>query len=102
MLTECLIDGPATGVARQMLGARQFSLTALVINVPRGARTGTVRRKWDVDEIQKKWEETSQFQKIQTRGQRSESNDFDRFVVGQLKKRVLPRLKALISAQLSR
>jgi hypothetical protein len=80
-----------------VLASRHFSLTALVINMPRGARTGTVRKKWDTDEIQKKWEETAQFKKLHTRGQRSQTNDFDRFVIDHLKKRVSPILvKALI------
>ena len=80
-----------------MLASRHFSLTALVINLPRGARTGTVLKKWATDEIQKKWEETAQFKKLHTREQRSQTNDFDRFVIDHLKKRVPPILvKALI------
>ena len=54
-------------------------------------------KKWATDEIHKKWEETAHFKKLHTREQRSQTNDFDRFVIDHLKKRVHPILvKALI------
>jgi ribosomal protein L14E/L6E/L27E len=84
-----------------VLPYQHFSLTALLINVPRGAQTRVLQKKWDVDETQKKWEDTTQFKKLHTRGQRSQNNDFERFILGHLKKRVIPIWKALIEASLS-
>jgi len=70
------------------LGFRQLTLTDLNIDIARGARTGTIARKWDDDKIQEAWEQTPQGRKIQIRKRRSGLNDFERFVALRLKKQV--------------
>jgi len=87
--SQCLIDGPKTGVPRQVLGFRQLTLTDLTIDIARGARTGTIARKWDDDKIQEGWRQTPQARKIRIRKRRNELNDFERFVALRLKKQVL-------------
>lgn len=38
-----LIDGPTTGVARQMYPLKRLALTDKVVTILRGARTGTLK-----------------------------------------------------------
>ena len=67
-----------------------MTLTDLTIDIARGARTGTIARKWDDDKIQEGWRQTPQGRKIRIRKRRNELNDFERFVALRLKKQVLP------------
>jgi large subunit ribosomal protein L14e len=62
-------------------------LSQIVIeNLPRGARTGTVKKFWEKAEIDTKWKETNWFKKQQQVGRRKQLTDFDRFKVLRLKK----------------
>merc|ERR1712007_417490 len=57
-----LIDGP--NVARQSISLGKVVLTPLVLdNLPRGAKTGIVTKKW-AGEIDSKWSKTSWAKKI--------------------------------------
>jgi len=55
---------------------------------PRGARTGTVAKKWAGADVEKKFAETRHAKKIAVREKRSNLSDFERFVVARLKKQV--------------
>ncbi|ODV97758.1 hypothetical protein PACTADRAFT_83180 [Pachysolen tannophilus NRRL Y-2460] len=82
-----LIDGPTTGVARQVYSLARLVLTPLVLeNLPRGSRSSTVAKKFTAAEIANKWAQTSWAKKIAQRERRRELTDFERFQVLVLKK----------------
>ena len=47
---------------------KQMHLTKFVLKIPPGARTGTLRKAWEKEEMTKKWEETTWAKKIALRG----------------------------------
>ena len=64
-------------------------LTPLVIEkLPRGAGRGAVRRAWEKQEMERKWEESSWAKKREQREKRRGLNDFERFQVLRLRKQV--------------
>lgn len=80
-----MIDGPK--VERQAISLGKVVLTPIVLpNLPRGARTGTVEKKWAAAEVDSKWAATSWAKKLAARERRSQLTDFERFQVLVLKK----------------
>lgn len=87
---QALIDGPKDGASRQVISLSHVHLLPVVLpKFPRGARTGTVAKKWATADIEKKFENTRHAKKIALREKRTSLTDFERFVVGRLKKQVL-------------
>lgn len=43
-----LVDGPSTGVARQVIPLKRLSLTDIKARVPRNARAKTLKKAWEV------------------------------------------------------
>ncbi|CAR26079.1 hypothetical protein ZYGR_0E00580 [Zygosaccharomyces rouxii] len=83
---KVLVDGPETGVDRQAISLTQVVLTPLTFNLPRGARSATVAKKWNAAQVSQKWSTTSWAKKIAQRETRSNLSDFERFQVMVLKK----------------
>mmetsp|Transcript_3622 Transcript_3622/g.6881 ORF Transcript_3622/g.6881 Transcript_3622/m.6881 type:complete len:136 (-) Transcript_3622:1495-1902(-) len=82
-----LIDGPTTGVARQVMPLKRVSLTDLMVPCSsHGIRTKTVRGLMESEEIERKWAESSWGKKLAARKRRAEMTDFERFEVMLLKK----------------
>lgn len=80
-----LIDGP--NVSRQAIALAKVVLTPLVLpNLPRGARSTVVAKKWAAAEIDGKWAKTSWAKKLASRSKRAQLSDFERFQVLVLKK----------------
>ena len=85
-----MIDGPKDGASRQVIQLSHLNLLPVVLpKFPRGARPGTVAKKWSAAEVEKKFENTRHARKIALREKRSGLSDFERFVVARLKKQVL-------------
>ncbi|RLV83189.1 60S ribosomal protein L14-B [Meyerozyma sp. JA9] len=83
--SRVLIDGPK--VQRQAISLAKTVLTPIVLpNLPRGARTGTVSKKWAAADIDAKWAATSWAKKIAAKNRRAALTDFERFQVLVLKK----------------
>lgn len=83
--SRVLIDGP--NVQRQAIALAKTVLTPIVLsNLPRGARTGTVTKKWAAADIDAKWAATSWAKKIAAKNRRAALTDFERFQVLVLKK----------------
>lgn len=62
-------------------------LTPVVVpNLPRGARTATVNKKWAAGDVESKWAATSWAKKLASRTKRAQLSDFERFQVLVLKK----------------
>ena len=64
VILQALVDGPCTGVGRQVINFKLLHPTKLTINISHSARKGTVKKAWIKDEIEKKWSETKWAQKI--------------------------------------
>jgi large subunit ribosomal protein L14e len=88
---KALIDGPSTdtktAVPRQSIALAQLILTPLVLEkLPRGARTGAVKKQWEKAGIEAKWQESAWAKKRQQKERRRALTDFERFKVMRLRK----------------
>ncbi|KAK4453352.1 ribosomal protein L14-domain-containing protein [Podospora aff. communis PSN243] len=88
---RALVDGPSSdpklATARTTVSFANTLLTPLVIeNLPRGARTGAVKKVWEKSEIDAKWKEGNWAKKQLQQERRQSLTDFDRFKVMRLKK----------------
>ena len=73
---------------RQVLSFRRMNLTALKVDLPRGARTKTVKRVCEAANIVEKWNATATAKKIAKKEIRRSLSDFDRFKVMCAQKKV--------------
>ncbi|OCH86308.1 60S ribosomal protein L14 [Obba rivulosa] len=84
---RAIIDGPTTGVPRQSFRYRHLSLTPFVLTkLPRGARSGAIRKQLEKEGTVAKWEASSWAQKRAAIAKRRSLNDFARFQVMLAKK----------------
>lgn len=83
---KALIDGPETGVPRQAVNLGHVVLTPFTFDLPRGARTSIVSKKWAAAQVSDKWAASSWAKKIAQRERRLALSDFERFQVMVLKK----------------
>ncbi|KAI7787496.1 50S ribosomal protein L14e [Diaporthe eres] len=88
---RALVDGPASDAAlavpRQAVSFSNVLLSDLVVaNLPRGARTPTVKKFWEKAEIDSKWKASNWAKTKAQQAKRSALTDFDRFKVLRLKK----------------
>ncbi|KAK0729988.1 ribosomal protein L14-domain-containing protein [Lasiosphaeris hirsuta] len=88
---RALVDGPSSdpklATPRGTVSLSNTLLTPLVIaKLPRGARSGTVKKAWETAEIDAKWKEGSWAKKQLQQERRRSLTDFDRFKVMRLKK----------------
>ncbi|ROV94155.1 hypothetical protein VSDG_05693 [Cytospora chrysosperma] len=88
---RALVDGPASDAAlavpRQAVSFSHCLLSDMVVpNLPRGARTSTVKKFWEKAEIDKKWKASNWAKTKDRQAKRAALTDFDRFKVMRLKK----------------
>ena len=76
---KCLIDGPNTGVARQVIPFKRIMLTNLTVKIQRNARQNTIIKAWKDGDTQAKWVASSWAQKLNKKRVRTNLSDFDRF-----------------------
>ncbi|AOW04765.1 uncharacterized protein YALI1_E00928g [Yarrowia lipolytica] len=77
-----LIDGPTTGVARQVANLKHVTLTPHVVEgVKRGMKSKTIKAKVEASPAFKEWSESSWAKKIAQRERRRHLTDFERFQV---------------------
>lgn len=82
---KVLIDGPS--VPRQAASLAHLVLTPLVLEkLPRGSRTGVVKKAWEKAGIDAKWQESSWAKKRAQGERRRALTDFERFKVLRLRK----------------
>ncbi|KAG8979188.1 hypothetical protein FRB94_012195 [Tulasnella sp. JGI-2019a] len=84
---RAILDSPATGVPRGPYAYRHLTLTSHVMKLPRGSRTGTVRKKMAEQKVLEKWEGSSWYKRRTALAARKTLSDFGRFEVMILKKR---------------
>lgn len=78
---KCLIDGPQTGVTRQVISFTRIALTDLTVKIQRNARPKTLIKAWEEAGTWAAWEKTSWAKKLVAKKKRASLNDFDRFKV---------------------
>jgi len=84
---RAIVDGPTTGVPRQPFPYRHLVLTPLTLQkLPRGARSGVVKKYIEKEEIIEKWNKSAWAQKLQAAQRRKTLTDFERFYVQIAKK----------------
>merc|ERR1712170_1473 len=79
-MNRVLVDG-LESFPRVIYPLSRLTLTRLRLPILRGARTGTLRKAATKFELMKKWSETRACQKLARTAARSQTTDFDRFVV---------------------
>lgn len=80
-----MIDGPK--IQRQAISLAKVVLTPIVLSkLPRGARTGTVQKKWAASDVDAKWAASAWAKKLASKERRAQLSDFERFQVLVLKK----------------
>jgi large subunit ribosomal protein L14e len=91
---KCLIDGPNTGVVRQVISFKRIMLTDLTVKIQRNARQTTIAKAWTDGDTQAKWDASSWAKRLGKKKVRSNLSDFDRF-----KAMVAKKQKSQIIAQ---
>ena len=84
-----LVDGPTSAVERQVVTFLQLSLTTIKVDLPRGARSKTVRKVAEAAAINEQWAKTGTAKRIHSQKVRANLSDFDRFKVMALKQMVI-------------
>ncbi|KAF8508623.1 60S ribosomal protein L14 [Hysterangium stoloniferum] len=96
--SRAIIDGPTTGVPRQSFPYRHLTLTPLSVKgLPRAARTGTVRKYVEKEDVVAKWNQSSWAKKLETVKGRRVLTDFERFNVQILKKNRRDRVRRALA-----
>lgn len=90
---QILVEGPASkekvAVPRHSAALANVVLTPIVISkLPRGARSGVVKKEWLKEEVDKKWEASAWAKKREQKERRRGLTDFERFKVLKLRKQV--------------
>merc|ERR1712202_121423 len=75
-----LVDGPCTGVPRDVISMKSIQLTKFKTNATLGAKTATVKKCWEKAEIDSKWAAS-----LKQKERRQNLNCFDRFKLMKLK-----------------
>lgn len=70
-----MIDGPSTGVPRQVMAFRNMNLTGFVIKVPRGAGTPVVKKAFEASGVKEKWESSKWAKTLKAREARKNTSD---------------------------
>ncbi|CAH0547410.1 unnamed protein product [Brassicogethes aeneus] len=77
--TRVLVDGPTQNVPRTQLRLNQLHLTKFRLKIPHSAGTRVVRKAWNDNKIDEKWQESVWAKKIAAKEKRAQLSDFDRF-----------------------
>lgn len=93
MHKQVLVEGPSSKkeniVPRHAEPLSNLSLTRFVIEkLPRAAGTAPLKKQWDAQEIEKKWEGSNYAQTREKTIRRRQLSDFERFKVMRLRKQV--------------
>jgi len=83
-----LVDGPSTGVRRQVMNIKSLYLTKFAVRIPHSAREKTLKKAWEKGEVQKKWDESSWAKKLRNSSIKTSMTDFDRFKLMRAKQAV--------------
>ena len=62
-----------------MFSFASLTLTDIKVNISPGARSGAIRKQYEKDDVDGKWNKTSYAKKLAARESKRNMNDFDRF-----------------------
>ncbi|KAL1585398.1 hypothetical protein WHR41_05741 [Cladosporium halotolerans] len=98
-----LVEGPASNaedvVPRQSAPLSNLSLTRFVLEkLPRGAGTAPLRKQWEAQEIEKKFNNSDYAKKREQTTKRRNLNDFERFKVMRLRKQARFQVRKTMAA----
>lgn len=77
---QAVIDGPSTGVERQVIRFRDLVLTPFVIKLTLGARSATVKKSFDASGVAEKWANSKWAKTLAARETRKNTTDCTSFV----------------------
>lgn len=84
--TQVLVDGPCSGVRRQVVNLKNVHITKLRVRIPHTASTAAVREQWEVRHIDSTWEATRWCKNLRAKQRTAELTDFERFKLWKLRK----------------
>ncbi|KAJ2617015.1 hypothetical protein H4S08_000499, partial [Coemansia sp. RSA 1365] len=97
---RAIIDGPTTGVSRQVIAYKNTVLTDIVVKrLPRTIGSKALAKFLEKEQVVEAWQKTAWAKKLDARKRRSNLSDFDRFKLMRLKKQqrnVVDRQVALL------
>eukprot|EP01092_Planopodium_desertum_P004022 TRINITY_DN17785_c0_g2_i1.p2 TRINITY_DN17785_c0_g2~~TRINITY_DN17785_c0_g2_i1.p2 ORF type:complete len:166 (+),score=54.11 TRINITY_DN17785_c0_g2_i1:35-499(+) len=76
-----LIDGPTTGVTRQVINLKRLNLTEFKIAIPRATREKTIKKQIEKSGVMKKWEASHWATRLAIVAKRAQLTDFERFKI---------------------
>lgn len=77
-----LVEGPASGVKRQVISVKRLALTNILLEeLPRGAPSADVKEKYEAGDVDKKFAASSWGRKLDRKAKRANLDDFGRFKV---------------------
>ncbi|CAD7928445.1 unnamed protein product [Amoebophrya sp. A25] len=92
-INKVLIDGPTTGVKRQMIPLKWVSLTGVTTRLGRGAREKALKKSLAASGAVAQWEKSGWAKKIAASKAKAALTDFERFKLMQAKKKVNKEVK---------
>ena len=75
-------------MTRQVVTFRQLSLTTIKVDLPRGARSKTVKKVAEAAQVNEQWAKTGTSKRLASQKLRANLTDFGRFKVMALKQMV--------------
>jgi large subunit ribosomal protein L14e len=93
-----VVDGPTSGVERQVINVKRLALTELRLKVARAARPKTLLKALEENDVIAQFKATSWGQKIARGERRATLTDFERFQVMLLKKEKAVAIKKAMKA----
>ncbi|KAJ2157038.1 hypothetical protein GGF46_004783 [Coemansia sp. RSA 552] len=100
---RAVVDGPTTGVKRQMMPFKNVVLTDIVVKrLPRTVGSKSLAKFLEKQEVVEAWNKSSWAKKLEARKRRAAMTDFDRFKLMRLKKQqrtIINRQVALLKKE---
>ncbi|XP_037086013.1 60S ribosomal protein L14-like [Pollicipes pollicipes] len=81
-----LVDGPCTGVRRQVVNLKNVHITTLRIRIPHTASTPMVREQWVGRHVSETWEDSRWCRNLRAKQRSQNLTDFERFKLWKLRK----------------
>ncbi|KAF8904055.1 ribosomal protein L14-domain-containing protein [Gymnopilus junonius] len=97
---RAIIDGPTTSVPRQSYPYKHLTLTPLrVAKLPRGARSGAVKKFIEKESIVERWNQSAWAKKRAAISKRRSLNDFGRFQILVAKKQRRDLVRKIVAKE---
>ena len=81
-----IIDGPSSGLRRQVTPVKDIELTSHTVDIPYGANQKIVKQKFDESGVAKDWAESSWAKSLASKQKRAAATDLERFKIKRAKR----------------